>query len=76
MTMKSKKPSAPSAKKHSAIRQVNVSQNATQVPMRSQVAARAYEIWQKNGSIHGNDQQHWLQAEKELTKLLNPSLSV
>jgi HSP20 family molecular chaperone IbpA len=30
------------------------------------VARRAYEIYQQNGSGHGNDLLHWLQAESEI----------
>ena len=33
---------------------------------RDSVAARAYQIWQQNGCPHGQDQQHWFQAEQEL----------
>ena len=32
----------------------------------SDVAARAYELWQKSGCAHGKDQEHWFQAEREL----------
>lgn len=34
---------------------------------KDQVAKRAYEIWQSQGSPHGQDQEHWLLAERELT---------
>jgi hypothetical protein len=30
------------------------------------VAARAYEIWQRSGCPNGKDQEHWFQAEREL----------
>ena len=30
------------------------------------VAARAYEIWVRNGQPHGRDQQNWVDAEAEL----------
>lgn len=30
------------------------------------IAARAYEIWQASGRTDGHDQEHWLQAEREL----------
>jgi hypothetical protein len=30
------------------------------------VAARAYELWEKSGHAHGKDQEHWFQAEREL----------
>ena len=32
-----------------------------------QIAQRAYEIFEREGSVHGNDQQHWYQAIDELT---------
>jgi hypothetical protein len=31
----------------------------------SQIAKRAYELWEKAGRPHGQDKQHWLQAEAE-----------
>jgi hypothetical protein len=31
-----------------------------------QIAKRAYEIWQTNGSLHGSDVEDWLQAKAEL----------
>jgi hypothetical protein len=34
--------------------------------MDDQIAKRAYEIWQTNGSLHGSDVEHWLQAKAEL----------
>lgn len=37
----------------------------TTVP-NEKIAARAYEIWQASGRPHGHDQEHWLQAEREL----------
>ena len=30
------------------------------------IAARAYEIWVRNGQPDGRDQQNWLDAEAEL----------
>ncbi len=30
------------------------------------IAARAYQIWQESGRPNGRDQDHWLQAEREL----------
>ena len=35
-------------------------------PRTSDVAARAYEIWQRSGCPQGKDQEHWFQAEREL----------
>ena len=33
-----------------------------------QIAKRAYEIWQTKGCPHGQDREHWLQAERELSQ--------
>ena len=33
---------------------------------REQIARRAHEIWVKRGCHHGQDQQHWLEAERQL----------
>lgn len=35
-------------------------------PTTEQIAARAYEIRLASGSPQGHDQEHWLQAEREL----------
>jgi hypothetical protein len=31
------------------------------------IAARAYESFEREGSVHGNHDQHWFQAIDELT---------
>jgi len=31
-----------------------------------QIARRAHEIWVKQGCRHGQDQEHWLEAERQL----------
>lgn len=36
------------------------------VPSREQIAARAFEIYKKSGCRPGQDEQNWLQAEREL----------
>jgi hypothetical protein len=36
-------------------------------PSREDIAARAYQIYLERGGINGNDQDDWLQAERELT---------
>lgn len=33
---------------------------------RTEVADRAYEIWENEGRPHGNSLDHWLRAETEL----------
>ena len=41
------------------------SNSQTGIPA-EKVAARAYQKWLKNGCMHGNDKQDWLEAEAEL----------
>jgi hypothetical protein len=36
--------------------------------LRDLIEIRAYEIWFTGGCGHGNDLQHWLQAEAEILK--------
>ncbi|MDB6092677.1 MAG: hypothetical protein JWM32_239 [Verrucomicrobia bacterium] len=36
---------------------------------RDAIAARAYELWQQSGSEHGRHEDHWYQAERELSGL-------
>lgn len=38
----------------------------TPKPTREQIAQRAHEIWVKNGCKHGQDEQNWLEAERQL----------
>jgi len=35
------------------------------------VALRAYQLWQQSGHAHGNDIEHWLVAEKQLLENVN-----
>ena len=37
------------------------------IPSESEIAARAYEIFQSRGAADGQDLDDWLQAERELT---------
>jgi hypothetical protein len=39
-------------------------------PSQEEIARRAYEIWESEGSAHGRDQDHWRQAEGELASRL------
>lgn len=32
----------------------------------NQIARRAYELFEGNGSVHGRDMEHWARAEKEI----------
>jgi len=36
--------------------------------MHEQIAARAYQLWEKAGRISGHELEFWLQAEKDLQK--------
>lgn len=37
-------------------------------PTFEDISRRAYELWEKDGRPDGNEQQHWYQAEKELSQ--------
>jgi hypothetical protein len=37
-------------------------------PTHEQIAQKAHELWVRNGSKHGEDQKHWLEAEALLKK--------
>jgi hypothetical protein len=32
----------------------------------SRIRERAYEIWMDEGQVHGSDEEHWRQAEREI----------
>ena len=34
---------------------------------RRRIRERAYTLWETQGRPHGRDQEHWLQAEAEIT---------
>ena len=36
--------------------------------LRTEVARRAYEIWEREGRPHGRDRDHWLAAEREIAR--------
>ncbi|NLH40361.1 MAG: DUF2934 domain-containing protein [Planctomycetes bacterium] len=38
----------------------------TVAPTYEQIAQRAQEIWKKKGCLPGQDEQNWLEAEKQL----------
>jgi hypothetical protein len=42
-------------------------------PTPKEIAALAYEIWQKGGCKPGTDMENWLQAEKQLRASLSQS---
>jgi len=39
-----------------------------QLAYEHEASCRAYELWEASGRKHGEDLNHWLQAEKELHK--------
>ena len=48
---------------------INSSPNDQQdkIAMRSyKIALRAYQLFEEGGCTHGNDKDHWLQAEREI----------
>jgi len=34
----------------------------------AEIEAKAYEIWMTQGQRHGQDQQHWFEAERQLRR--------
>ena len=42
-------------------------QNPKSSDIQEGISLRAYELFELNGRVHGNDMEHWLQAEAELT---------
>ena len=45
-----------------------MAQNPTNQPHPNAIAARAYQIWEADGSPHGDDQKYWYTAEQQLSK--------
>jgi hypothetical protein len=41
------------------------SKSGSEAKVQQQIALRAYEIWLASGGRHGDDVNHWLQAETE-----------
>ena len=39
----------------------------------SEIALRAYQLWEKGGNENGHDREHWLEAETELMTALQAS---
>lgn len=39
--------------------------------LRQKIEERAYHIWLESGCGHGDNERHWLQAERELTTATN-----
>jgi hypothetical protein len=41
----------------------------------NRIRERAYEIWSANGFVHGQADQHWLAAEREILTASTATLS-
>ena len=44
--------------------------------LENRIRERAYEIWTAHGFIHGQADQHWLTAEREILTELTAALAV
>ncbi len=47
---------------HSAVEE----KHSTYDDKKSEIALRAYQIWQEHGCTHGHDREDWHQSEQEL----------
>jgi hypothetical protein len=43
--------------------------------LENRIRERAYEIWTAHGSVHGQADQHWLAAEREILAASTPALA-
>lgn len=41
-------------------------ENAQRVPDKQAISARAYDLWEREGSPHGRHEEHWHRARREL----------
>jgi len=46
---------------------MNATSKTGMKPAREEIAARAYQLWEKDGRKAGQDAKYWLQAEHELS---------
>jgi len=44
---------------------------ADQTDLLVQIEKRAFELWEAGGRRHGNDLEHWFQAQRELLSQAN-----
>jgi Protein of unknown function (DUF2934) len=69
-TVKGSKTSAPMVAKATQTKKVASNTPASPVtrrqPSQDDIARRSYEIFLERGGIHGNDIEHWAQAERDL----------
>ncbi len=47
-----------------------------QKPTNEDIASAAYNLYVESGYLDGHDQEHWLQAENQLTKNLQAATNV
>ena len=43
--------------------------------LENRIRERAYEIWASHGYVHGQADQHWLAAEREILAASTPALA-
>jgi Protein of unknown function (DUF2934) len=43
--------------------------------LENRIRERAYEIWTADGCVHGQADQHWLAAEREILATSTPELA-
>jgi len=43
--------------------------------LENRISERAYEIWTAHGCVHGQADQHWLAAEREILATSTPALA-
>ena len=53
--------------KNGTRRKINNTAKPESSDLRPEIEKRAHEIWLNEGGGHGNDLDHWLRAELELT---------
>ena len=58
------------ARKTTASKATKKSQKVSEDERRMMIALHAYYKWENAGFPHGEDNQHWLEAEKEVNKML------
>jgi hypothetical protein len=53
--------------KNGTRKKVNNTAKPEHSDLSAEIEKRAHEIWLNEGGAHGNDLDHWLRAERELT---------
>ncbi len=65
-TTKNNKPATPSAKPTIISRSEPKELRTLPTDLQDQIRARAYELWEQRGRQHGNPEDDWLRAEREV----------